>query len=202
MSQRTVPHCHPNYDVPSLSTADLKLKLSSRLSYVHPSHLIVIAVMHAALKKSHVLMIRTHSEWCCHIWFTLKQKCKGLTERSLSLRCAVYVTVIFGYELLLFRFTFCIECLIFMFSNPQFHLPRYGIFYLSFFISDMLSMAYLAMVKTRQICDHSVKISVSWTPPVNMNMKVIANIYIRNGPLDRKTRLSYINFQHCFQWSR
>lgn len=133
MSQRTVPHCHPNYDVPSLSTADLKLKLSSRLSYVHPSHLIVIAVMHAALKKSHVLMIRTHSEWCCHIWFTLKQKCKGLTERSLSLRCAVYVTVIFGYELLLFRFTFCIECLIFMFSNPQFHLPWYGIFYLSFF---------------------------------------------------------------------
>lgn len=62
MSQRTVPHCYPNYDVPSLSTADLKLKLSSRLSYVHPSHPILIAVMLAALKKSPVWMIRTYTE--------------------------------------------------------------------------------------------------------------------------------------------
>lgn len=75
MSQRTVPRCHPNYDVPSLSTADLKLKWSSGLSYVHPSHPILIAVMLAALKKSPVWMIRTYSEWCCHMWFTLKQKC-------------------------------------------------------------------------------------------------------------------------------
>lgn len=70
-----------------------------------------------------------------------------------------------------------------------------------FFISDMLSMAYL-IAKTRQMYDHSVNISLYWTPPVNMHIKVITNINIRNGPFDRKTRLSYINFRHCLQWIR
>lgn len=73
MSKRTVPHCHTNYDPPSLSAADFILKLSSRLSYMHSSHLILIIVMLTALNKLTVWVIRTYSEWGCHMWFTLKR---------------------------------------------------------------------------------------------------------------------------------
>lgn len=125
------------------------------------------------------------------------------TERmfSFSILCCVchcYLCLIMNC--CFFASHFALNVLSSSFFNPQFHLPCYSIFYL-FFISKKLSMAYL-IAKTRQMCDHCVNIGLYWTPPVNMNIKVIANINIRNGPLDWKTRLSYINFRHCLQWIR